>query len=456
MMKRKIFGTDGIRGVPNKEPLTMENALELGKAVAYIFRDEKSRHRGKIVIGRDTRSSGYMLETAMGAGITSMGLDVFFVGAMPTPAIAFLAKDMRADAGVIISASHNPYTDNGIKIFDKDGFKLKDEVESRIEELMFSDELRNNFAPPERLGMVKDLVDAKSRYIVFAKKSFPKELTLEGVKIVLDCANGAAYEVGPTIFEELGAELILTGNKPDGININKDCGAMHPENIVELVKHNGADMGITLDGDADRLILVDEKGNVVDGDAIMAMIAIDLKNKNELKKNTVVVTPMSNFGLGVVMKDNDIQLIEANVGDRYVVEKMRDTGYNFGGEQSGHIIFLEHTTTGDGIIAALQVLSLMIKAGQPLSELSKVMKRFPQVLKNIKVKEKQDFEKIPGFHKKLKEVEELIGSKGRVFVRYSGTEAIARVMIEGEDLNVIKTYADDLISIIKENIGTNS
>jgi phosphoglucosamine mutase len=453
MMKRKIFGTDGIRGVPNKEPLTMENVFELGKAVAYIFRDEKSRHRGKIVIGRDTRSSGYMLETAMGAGITSMGLDVFFVGAMPTPAIAFLAKDMRADAGVIISASHNPYTDNGIKIFDKDGFKLKDEVEHRIEDLMFSDELRNSFEPPEKLGMVKDLLDAKSRYIVFAKKSFPKELTLEGVKIVLDCANGAAYEVGPTILEELGAEVIVTGNDPDGININKECGAMHPENIVELVKQHGADMGITLDGDADRLILIDEKGSVVDGDAIMAMIAIDLKSRNELKKNTVVVTPMSNFGLSVVMKDHDIQLIEANVGDRYVVEKMRDSGYNFGGEQSGHIIFLEHTTTGDGIIAALQVLSLMIKAGQPLSDLSKVMKRFPQVLKNIKVREKQDFDKIPGFHKRLKEIEGFIGSKGRVFVRYSGTEPIARVMIEGEDLGTIKSYADDLISIIKDNIG---
>ena len=453
MMKRKIFGTDGIRGVPNKDPLTIENVFELGKAVAYIFRDENSRHRGKIVIGRDTRISGYMIETAMGAGIASMGLDVFFVGALPTPAIAFLAKDMRADAGVIISASHNPYTDNGIKIFDKDGFKLKDEVESRIEELMFSDELRNSFAPPEKLGMVKDLLDAKSRYIVFAKKSFPKELTLEGVKIVLDCANGAAYEVGPIIFEELGAEVIVTGNDPNGININKECGAMYPENIVELVKQNGADMGITLDGDADRLILIDEKGNIVDGDAIMAMIAIDLKNRNELKKNTVVVTPMSNFGFGVVMKDHDIQLIEANVGDRYVVEKMKDSGYNFGGEQSGHIIFLEHTTTGDGIIAALQTLSLMIKAGQPLSELSKVMKRFPQVLKNIKVKEKQDFEKIPGFHKKLKEIETLIGSKGRVFVRYSGTEPIARVMIEGEDLGTIKNYADDLISIIKNNIG---
>lgn len=450
-MQRKIFGTDGIRGVPNKEPLTMENVLELGRAVAYVFRDETARHKGKIVIGRDTRSSGYMLESALAAGISSMGLDVFFVGALPTPAIAFLAKDMRADAGVIISASHNPYTDNGIKIFDKDGFKLKDDVEKKIENLMFSDELHNKFAVPEKLGMVKDLSDAKSRYVVFAKKSFPKELTLEGCKIVLDCANGAAYEVGHTIFEELGAEVILTGANPNGININDNCGALHPENIIGLVKEHKADMGISLDGDADRVILVDEKGNIVDGDAIMAMIAIQLKNRNELMKNTVVVTPMSNFGFGVVMKEHDIELVEANVGDRYVVEKMRDSGYNFGGEQSGHIIFLDHTTTGDGIIAALQVLSLIIKSSKPLSELSKVMKRYPQVLKNIKVKEKVPFDKIPNFNQRLKEIQSELGTKGRVFVRYSGTEPIARVMIEGEDQKIINRYADDLISLIAHN-----
>ena len=450
-MQRKIFGTDGIRGVPNKEPLTMENVLELGRAVAYVFRDETARHKGKIVIGRDTRSSGYMLESALAAGISSMGLDVFFVGALPTPAIAFLAKDMRADAGVIISASHNPYTDNGIKIFDKDGFKLKDDVEKKIENLMFSDELHNKFAVPEKLGMVKDLSDAKSRYVVFAKKSFPKELTLEGCKIVLDCANGAAYEVGHTIFEELGAEVILTGANPNGININDNCGALHPENIIGLVKEHKADMGISLDGDADRVILVDEKGNIVDGDAIMAMIAIQLKNKNELMKNTVVVTPMSNFGFGVVMKEHDIELVEANVGDRYVVEKMRDSGYNFGGEQSGHIIFLDHTTTGDGIIAALQVLSLIIKSSKPLSELSKVMRRYPQVLKNIKVKEKVPFDKIPNFNERLQEIQSELGTKGRVFVRYSGTEPIARVMIEGEDQKIINRYADDLISLIAHN-----
>ena len=452
-MQRKFFGTDGVRGVPNHEPLTMENVLELGRAVAYMFRDETAKHRGKILIGRDTRSSGYMLEMALGAGITSMGVDVFFVGALPTPAIAFLAKDMRADAGIIISASHNPYVDNGIKVFDKDGFKLKDEVEHRLEQLMFSDELRKGLSGPERLGMVMDLHDAKSRYIVFAKKSFPKDLTLEGTRIVLDCANGAAYEVAPAILRELGADLIITGNTPNGVNINDNCGALHPENIAGLVKQHKAEMGITLDGDADRLILVDEKGCVVDGDAIMAMIALKLKNSGELARNTVVVTPMSNFGFGVAMKENGISMIEAAVGDRYVVEKMRDGGYNFGGEQSGHVIFLDHTTTGDGIIGALQVLAYMKKEGKPLSELSKVMKRFPQVLNNIRVKEKRPFENLTGFNERLSDIKGMLGEKGRVFVRYSGTEPIARVMIEGEKEDAIKGYADELSNIIRSQIG---
>lgn len=446
-MQRKIFGTDGIRGVPNKEPLTMENVLELGRAIGFMFRDV-DKHKGKILIGRDTRSSGYMIELALGAGMSSMGVDVVFVGALPTPAIAFLTKDMRADAGVVISASHNPYTDNGIKIFNKDGFKLNDEVEHRIEQLMFSEELKNAYGAPERLGTVRDLNDAGSRYVVFAKESFPKDLTLNGKKVVIDCANGAAYEVGPAVFKELGAELIVTGNTPNGVNINDNCGALHANNIVELVKQHKADIGITLDGDADRVILVDEKGQIVDGDAIMAMIAIQMKNNNELKDNTVVVTPMSNFGFGIAMKENGINVVEAAVGDRYVVEKMRDSGYNFGGEQSGHVILLDHTTTGDGIIGALQVLALMERSGKPLSALSNVMRKYPQVLKNTKVKDKIPFDKMNGFSKKLDEIKKELGSKGRVFVRYSGTEPIARVMIEGEDQNSINKYADELINII--------
>jgi phosphoglucosamine mutase len=453
-MQRRFFGTDGVRGVPNHEPLTMENVLELGRAVAYVFRDETAKHRGKILIGRDTRSSGYMLEMALGAGITSMGVDVFFVGALPTPAIAFLAKEMRADAGIIISASHNPYTDNGIKVFDKNGFKLSDEVEHRIEKLMFSDELKKGFSSPERLGMMKDLDDAKSRYIVFAKECFPKDMNLEGKKIVLDCANGAAYEVAPAVLKELGADVIVTGNTPNGVNINDNCGALHPENIAELVKSNKADMGITLDGDADRVILLDEKGNTVDGDAIMAMIAIHLKSKGELNKDTVVVTPMSNFGFGVAMRANGIKIVEAAVGDRYVVEKMRDGGFNFGGEQSGHVIFLDQTTTGDGIIASLQLLAYMQKEGRPLSELAKVMKRYPQILNNIRVKEKKPFEKLEGFNERLNDIKNKLGDKGRVFVRYSGTEPIARVMIEGEKEETIKTYADELSNIIRSQIGS--
>jgi phosphoglucosamine mutase len=452
-MQRKFFGTDGVRGVPNHEPLTMENVLELGKAVAYVFRDETAKHRGKILIGRDTRSSGYMLELALGAGISSMGVDVFFVGALPTPAIAFLAKEMRADAGIIISASHNPYVDNGIKIFDKNGFKLSDEMEHNLEKLMFSDELRKGFAGPERLGMVMDLNDAKSRYVVFAKECFPKELSLEGKKIVLDCANGAAYEAAPAVFKELGAELIVTGNTPNGININDNCGALHPENIAELVRTHKADIGITLDGDADRVILLDETGKVIDGDTIMAMIAIKLKAAGELNHNTVVVTPMSNFGFGVAMRENGITVVEAAVGDRYVVEKMRDGGFNFGGEQSGHVISLDHTTTGDGIIASLQALAYMQAENKPLSELARVMTRYPQVLNNIKVKEKKPFEKLTGFNERLSDIKNKLGDKGRVFVRYSGTEPIARVMIEGEKEETIKSYADELSKIISSQIG---
>ncbi len=446
-MQRKIFGTDGIRGIPNHEPLTMENILELGRTLGYLFRDV-DKHKGKILIGRDTRSSGYMIELALGAGLSSMGVDVVFVGALPTPAIAFLTKDMRADAGVVISASHNPYTDNGIKIFNKDGFKLSDDMEHRIEKLMFSDELKKAYGAPEKLGTVRDLNDAGSRYVVFAKETFPKDLTLNGKKIVLDCANGAAFDVGPAVLKELGAELIITGDEPNGININDKCGALHPKNIEELVIKHKADMGITLDGDADRVILVDEKGNVIDGDIIMAMIAIEMKKNNELKNNAIVVTPMSNFGFGVAMKENGISVVEAAVGDRYVVEKMKEGSYNLGGEQSGHIILLDHTTTGDGIIGALQVLALMQRTEKPLSELSRVMKKYPQVLKNIKVKEKIPFEKMNGFSKKLDEIKTELGSKGRVFVRYSGTEPIARVMIEGEDHNKIANYADELISII--------
>ncbi|MBN1115015.1 MAG: phosphoglucosamine mutase [Oligoflexia bacterium] len=452
-MKRKIFGTDGVRGIPGQEPLTVENIMELGRAVSCVLKSDDPETRGKVLIGRDTRSSGYMLEAALSAGISSMGIDVYRVGALPTPAIAFLAKDMRCDAGIIISASHNPFRDNGIKIFSRDGFKLPDDTEHHIENLMFSKELHASCAASEHLGLVKRIKDAKSRYIVFAKRTYPLDLTLDGIKVVLDCANGAAYEVAPVIFEELGAEVIKVGVDPNGSNINDNCGALHPQNIAELVRENNADIGISLDGDADRVILLDEKGEIVDGDFIMAMIAVHLKNQSRLLKNTVVVTPMTNFGMGLSMKEHDITLVQAPVGDRYVVELMRAHGYNFGGEQSGHIIFLDHTTTGDGVIAALQVLSFMVRSSKRLSSLSKVMKHFPQVLKNIKVKEKIPFEKITGFIKAQKEFEAELGDRGRIFVRYSGTENLARVMIEGENEAKINKYADELAGLIRDRIG---
>jgi phosphoglucosamine mutase len=451
-MKRNFFGTDGIRGVPNTEPLTLNNVVELGRAVSYILRDKNSGRKGKVLIGRDTRSSGYMLGFAMATGIVSMGLDVFFVGALPTPAIAFLAKDMRADMGVIISASHNPYMYNGIKVFNKDGFKLKDELEHKIEKLMFSKELNDNFAKPQDMGMVTDLHDAKSRYIVFAKKSFPRDLSLKGMKIVLDSANGAAYDVGPTIFDELGADVVSVNDKPNGININEESGALYPEKMASLVKKHKANIGITLDGDADRVILIDEKGSIVDGDFIMAMIAINLKKQKKLSKDSVVVTPMSNFGFNVAMKEKGINVVEADVGDRYVVEEMKKNDYNFGGEQSGHIIFLDHTTTGDGIIASLQVLSYMLRENKPLSELTSVMKKYPQVLKNIEVKNKVPFSDIKGLYELKKEIESDLEGKGRVFLRYSGTEPIARVMLEGEDLSKITNYADKLCGLIEKGL----
>lgn len=451
-MKRNFFGTDGIRGIPNKEPLTLENMIELGRAIAYIFKNEKDKkikRKGTILIGRDTRSSGYMLELALASGITSMGMDVFFVGALPTPAIAFLAKDMRADSGIIISASHNPYTDNGIKIFDSQGYKLSDELEYKIESLMFSEELKNNVAEPNNMGKVEDLVDAKSRYIVFAKKTFPQELNLRGMKIVVDCSNGATYEVAPSILRELGAEVIAVADKPDGININDNCGALHPENIIDLVKKNNANIGISLDGDGDRVVLIDEKGNIVDGDYIMAMIAMHLKESNQLRKNTIVTTPMVNVGFSVAMKKNDINVVTTDVGDRYVVQKMKESNYNFGGEQSGHIVFLDYTTTGDGIIAALQVLSYMIRSNNKLSLLTNVMEKYPQVLLNIKIKEKIPFDKIPNFLSTINKIENELKNEGRVFVRYSGTEPIARIMIEGKDEKQINTYAKTLSQLIK-------
>lgn len=448
---KKLFGTDGVRGVANVEPMTSETALKLGRAAAHIFKNKKGRH--KIVIGKDTRISGYMIETALASGICSMGADVLLVGPLPTPGISFITSSMRADAGVVISASHNPYQDNGIKFFSRDGFKLPDKLEEKMEELVICEELHKLRPTADEVGKAYRIEDAAGRYIVFLKNTFPKEMDLEGLKIVLDCANGAAYRVAPSVLEELGAEIITLGVSPDGKNINEGCGSLHTAAMCAKVRETGAHLGISLDGDADRVIMCDEKGQEIDGDIIMGICATQLMKKGELRKNTLVTTIMSNIGLDIAMKDAGINLIKTDVGDRYVVAEMLKRGYNMGGEQSGHIVFLDHNTTGDGTLAALQLLSVIKAQGKPLSELSKVVTKYPQTLVNVRVKKKKDTADIPRFADAASEIESMLAGKGRILIRYSGTEPIMRIMIEGEDEGGIRRMADSLATIVKEEIG---
>jgi phosphoglucosamine mutase len=450
---RKLFGTDGVRGRANVDPMTPEMALRLGRAVAYHFRSKHKTGRGRIVIGKDTRLSGYLFETALAAGICSMGADVVLCGPLPTPGIAFITSSMRADAGVVISASHNPYEDNGIKIFAADGFKLPDEVEARLEELMSSDELDRNRPHGAEIGKATKIEDSRGRYVQFLKNAFPRQLTLEGMKVVVDCANGAAYKVAPAVFAELGADVITMNARPDGTNINDDCGALHPGKMQAAVKKHGAQIGIAVDGDADRVIICDEHGEEVDGDTIMAMCARRMIERGELRKNTLVATVMSNLGLERSLRELGGRIERVQVGDRYVVESMRANGYNFGGEQSGHLVFLDHMTTGDGVLGALQVLAVMLESGQPLSELRRVMTRYPQVLVNLKVKEKKPLDELPTVSAAIAKVEKVLGADGRVLVRYSGTEAKARVMVEGPDEGVIKAYADEIAAAIADACG---
>jgi len=450
-MKKRLFGTDGVRGVANIEPMTAEMALQLGRAIAYVFKGETRRH--KIVVGKDTRLSGYMLESAMVAGICSMGVDALIVGPLPTPGIAFITTSMRADAGVVISASHNPYQDNGIKFFSRNGFKLPDKVELEIESFILDDHDPSHRPTARALGKAYRVSDAIGRYIVFAKNTFPDQLTLDGMKIVVDCANGATYKVAPTIFSELGADIIPIGVKPNGENINDGCGSMCTENISRVVRETGAHIGIALDGDGDRCIMVDEAGAVIDGDHLMAMLALTRLKEGNLRRDTLVATIMSNSGLDEAMLSAGARVVRTGVGDRYVVEEMVKGGYNLGGEQSGHIIFLDHTTTGDGIITALQVLKAMVKGGRPLSELSRCMKSFPQVLRNVKVREKRNLDDIPGLQAALKAIEEKLKGGGRAFIRYSGTEALARITIEGEDEREIKGMAEELAGILIKELG---
>jgi phosphoglucosamine mutase len=431
--------------------MTSEMALRIGRAAAHVFRDSSRRHR--VVIGKDTRLSGYMIESALTSGLCSMGVDVLLVGPVPTPGIAFLTRSLRADAGVVISASHNPYEDNGIKFFGRDGFKLPDEVERRMEDLIFSGAIDSVRPTASEIGKAFRIDDAIGRYNEFVKSSIPRGMDLAGLRVVVDSANGAAYKIGPRILTELGADVISLYDQPNGMNINQGCGSLHPEVISRAAVANNAHIGIAFDGDADRVILCDEKGVVVDGDAVMAICALQMMKEGRLKQNTLVATVMSNLGLELAMQKAGGKLVRAAVGDRYVMEKMIEGGYNLGGEQSGHIIFLDNNTTGDGLISALQILAIVKQAGKPLSELAACMKTYPQTLVNVKVKDRRDLASIPEIAKRMAEIEKKLDGTGRLLVRYSGTEPKVRVMLEGEDLEEIRSLAEDLAGIIKEKLG---
>ena len=449
---RKLFGTDGIRGIANVHPMTPEVALALGRAIAYVFQEHEGE-RKQILIGKDTRLSGYMFEDALAAGICSMGVNVIQVGPVPTPALAFLTRDMRCNAGVMITASHNPYQDNGIKFFAADGFKLPDADELRIEELIASGEVAEAQVAPDEIGQAQRIEDARGRYIVYLKHTFPRDLTLKGMRIVIDCANGAGYRVGPTVFRELGAEIIELGCEPNGRNINEECGSLYPECAAAMVREVGADIGIALDGDADRVIVIDERGEIFDGDMLMWLCARDMHERGRLSNRTVVATVMSNLGLEMALHSLGIELKRAAVGDRYVVEEMRRGGYNLGGEQSGHILFLDDSTTGDGIMSALQVLALMARSGKKLSDLNEGFERFPQVTVSIGVSARRPLDELPTFQDAVGEVEEELGDAGRVLIRYSGTELKARVMVEGRDETRVHAMANQLAEKLKQSLA---
>ena len=439
---RKLFGTDGVRGVANVYPMTADVALQLGRALAYVIKYGPGRQR--IVVGKDTRISGYLLEYATVAGICSMGVDVLLLGPFPTPGIAHITSSMRADAGVVISASHNPYQDNGIKFFSGNGFKLPDELEARIEALMTQPEVEGACPTATEVGQAFRIDDARGRYISFLKSTFPKEMELDGLKIVVDCAHGATYRIAPEIFTELGAEVIPLGVRPNGKNINHKCGATAPETMATLVKRHGADLGVAFDGDGDRVILVDHRGEIVDGDHVMGICALDMLERERLRRKTVVGTVMSNLGLEVALKQRGARLLRTPVGDRYVVEAMLKGGYDLGGEQSGHVIFLNHTTTGDGILTALRLLAVMLRKDKPLAELAACVQKYPQILINVMVKERKDLKTLPQARHAIHEAEKRLGDKGRLLVRYSGTELKLRVMAEGEDEPLIQQVAQDL------------
>lgn len=442
-MARKLFGTDGIRGTTNSEPMTAETALRVGQAAgAHFLRGD---HRHRVVIGKDTRLSGYMMESAMVAGFTSVGMDVVLLGPMPTPAVAMLTKSMRADLGVMISASHNPFADNGIKLFGPDGYKLSDEDEMAIERRLSRPA---RLAKPEAVGRARRIDDARGRYIHYLKTTFPDHLRLDGLKVALDCANGAAYHVAPEALWELGAEVVSIGVIPDGVNINHNCGSTYPEALSELVVSSGADIGLALDGDADRLIVADEKGQVVDGDQLMALIALGMQARGELKGGALVATVMSNIGLERKLAEHRIKMTRAPVGDRYVLEEMRRSGCNVGGEQSGHIILTDHSTTGDGLVAGLQVLAALVDAVEPASKLLRQFEPLPQLLRNLRFEKGAPLE-ADSVKTAIAAGEKTLGKKGRLLIRKSGTEPLIRVMAEGEDRDQIERVVDSICEAVQ-------
>ena len=443
-MTRKFFGTDGIRGTTNIEPMTAETALRVGQAAgAHFLRGD---HRHRVVIGKDTRLSGYMMESAMVAGFTSVGMDVVLLGPMPTPAVAMLTRSMRADLGVMISASHNPYADNGIKLFGPDGYKLSDAAERDIEKRL---ESGPNLAKSDHIGRARRIDDARGRYIQFAKDTFPEHLRLDGLKVVIDCANGAAYHVAPEALWELGAEVIPIGVAPDGLNINKDCGSTHPELLQQTVVASGADIGLALDGDADRLIVVDEQGRLIDGDQLMALIALGLQSRGQLRGEGVVATVMSNLGLERKLRDAGLKLLRTSVGDRYVLEEMRKTGCNVGGEQSGHIILTDHATTGDGLVAGLQVLASLVEGKAPASTLLRQFEPLPQLLKNVRFGRGAEPLETDSVRKRIAAAEAQLEGKGRLVIRKSGTEPLIRVMAEGDDPALVERVVDEICEAVQ-------
>lgn len=455
---RKIFGTDGVRGTANVEPVTAETALKLGRAAGHVFKNlaDQTRGRGrhKIVVGKDTRLSGYMLENAISSGILSMGVDVLFIGPLPTPGVAYVTRSLRADAGIVITASHNPYDDNGIKFFRADGYKLDDKVEYEIERLVFSGDVEAIRPTADEVGKAVRIDDALGRYIEHAKASFPRGLTLEGMRVVVDCAHGAAYKSTPCVLRELGADVIVYGNQPDGKNINKDCGSMHPSLLCQKLWEHRADVGMAHDGDGDRVLLCDEAGKLIDGDDIMAMAALDMLAQGKLNEKTLVATVMSNAGLDAAVEAAGGRVIRTPVGDKNVIDEMLRNEFNLGGEQSGHLIFRDFSTTGDGLVGALQVLRIMKAQGAPLSRVAKCWTRFPQLVTNVVVREKRPFEELDNVLKLVTEAEkDLKGQGGRVLLRYSGTEPKARLLLEGRDSNALEKWSKKISQEIKKQVG---